>query len=78
MNTETLGAAVAPATEETFELPRHAARYAGSTELAGVTPNSDGEILGEYWEQEGVFLFQPTGTTLIFEVSDEDIIRVGS
>ena len=49
------------------------ALYIGSDELAGTTPNSDGYVQGEYWEHEGLVLFEASGK--IFEVSDEDVRR---
>jgi hypothetical protein len=66
--------AVVDEVETTVE--RHPALYTGAASLSGIEPNSDGYVTGEYWETDGLFLFQPTASTKIFEVSDEDIRRI--
>lgn len=54
---------------------KHPAQYIGQDGLAGFE-NAEAPLVGEYWEQGGLFLFEPTGSGLIFEVSDEDIKRI--
>jgi len=60
-------------------IAKYPAHYIGSDGLAGIEPNSDGAVTGEYWEQEAeggsFFLFQPSGSSKVFEVSDVDIRR---
>lgn len=72
--TETTIAPVASTTAE--PIVKHSALYTGEEQLGDSIPNSDGFVSGEYWELDNVFYFQPTGTTLAFVVSDEDIRRV--
>lgn len=63
------------ATTEVSNLNWYPCTYTGSAVLAGFE-GSTNPIAGEYVEQEGVFLFKPSGSGKIFEVSDEDIKRV--
>lgn len=64
---------------ETLGTPeRHPARYIGLDELAGFPVPEGGSLTGEYWEQEGTFLFQPTDSGKVFVVSDEDITRIST
>lgn len=67
-------AAVAPAPDTTLEW--YPAEYRGAEGLSGIEPTGSA-LLGTYAEQEGLFLFMPQGSTKIFEVSDEDIVRIG-
>jgi hypothetical protein len=51
------------------------ASYTGLETLAGFE-GTTGPIAGEYLAHEsGAFLFRPTDSSLIFEVSDLDIVR---
>jgi hypothetical protein len=72
--TPNTAAAAAAVPIPTNELPiRHSAKYVGEDALAGFEATD--LLLGEYWEQNGTFLFEPSGSGKIFEVSDTDIVR---
>lgn len=74
MNAESSAATPAVANTESVRCP---GRYVGADKLAGF--ESTDILAGEYWTQTGVaeghVLFQPTGSSKIFELSDEDIKR---
>lgn len=61
---ETTTAATSVASEKTK------ANYIGEEALEGVT--ADG-YTGFFWTQNGIGLFQPEGSTKVFEVSGDDI-----
>lgn len=63
----------ATATSLAAEFERTPCFYRGADELEGAIIDGDGVVRGEYWEQDGLLLFQ--NGSKVYSVSDEDLVR---